>query len=510
LAAQVLGQRIAEILIRIHYSAVMKPWDPPNRDWYDGSGTNAYFEVFLGGNNPTFRPRVERVKKEYADGGIQVPDIISHKPDRKEYYEIKPDSAWGKDAGKAKLDNLKRFYSENGLPYKPGKEYGQFIPRDGEAIDEKVGGGVFKQIVKRFHEHLEKVMGELKNDCLPTIKLRWKLHQHGLITYRIGVAIPQAAKCTGLEHKAFKKFFLAAFMMAVDSSLWPEVTSRLTTIKKLDLPRELEPMRPFCEAQLREGLARGRTIPEDYVIVAEHDVKEYLRNRFFPGPYNTFGIHGLVQVTTSKLSKDEIVIIALLGLAILAAGLAEVGSGGTATPVVVGALGVAEQAAGAAAATGTLAATEGTIAATGGATTPVVVNALRMVSLSRIGGAGAAANDLGKAAAAVIAVYGTATLTAKEAHAASPPAGSNRLAGTSLETKARVPVFAPDRISTIQVYPRGGVASMPSSPGFGDKVEITQLLATFEGQLRKNPPVYYVGQVTVEMPDWPEDAETEI
>jgi hypothetical protein len=45
-ASQIFGP-LAERVIRAHYESVMNPGTAPNNWWFDGSGTNAYFEVFL-------------------------------------------------------------------------------------------------------------------------------------------------------------------------------------------------------------------------------------------------------------------------------------------------------------------------------------------------------------------------------------------------------------------------------------------------------------------------------
>ena len=58
-----------------------------------------------------------------ALGGIKRPDILTHKSDRKEYYEIKPASPDGINAGIDKLLDIQAFMQVYKLPYQLGMVY---------------------------------------------------------------------------------------------------------------------------------------------------------------------------------------------------------------------------------------------------------------------------------------------------------------------------------------------------------------------------------------------------
>jgi hypothetical protein len=518
LAAQIVGTRLAEIAIRNHYAQVMLPWDPPNRDWFDGSGTNAYFEIFLGGNNPSFRPHVDQVKKEFANGGIQLPDIISHKPDRKEYYEIKPDSSFGVADGQAKLLNLSEFYKKFKLPYDPGVQYKSKIPTGGIEINGTIFGGVFKAIFDRFQQHLVTFMGEqLRTNCNPTIRLRWKLLQDGLITYRLGVTL----SCQEMDIKAVKKYILAAFLMAVDPALWPEVAQAITQIIRIEIPLELQTFRPIMERQIRMALVSPRAAPQDYLILAEHALYIHLRDKYVTGP----GAQRMKDVTDwatikqvpgghiAAVPADKAVNLywrateaaLVLDYLALAGILAFTGAALTAATAVVETVPQGLSAAGGAglgsAGGGGLLATEG--AAASPVSAPVVANGIRTAVLQYVGNWGGVATtdvtaveEVSKAAG-FIGFFGSASLRINEARAGTTPA------------------FAPNQISTLRALPAAWFRSTGRFT-FGDLVQPNVSMGAagpaFSPAFNRTPAsqeLFYVGGVTVDTPPWKEDGDTE-
>lgn len=93
---------------------------------FDVRGLNAQlFIAFLAANNPAIitPDKVTRLATESRRKGFQIPDVMAHKPQRKEFYEIKPDSDVSKRKGVSKLNNLERFFAREGLPYQRGLSY---------------------------------------------------------------------------------------------------------------------------------------------------------------------------------------------------------------------------------------------------------------------------------------------------------------------------------------------------------------------------------------------------
>ena len=131
----VFGDDIAEFRIEKDYCDRMKCSPFPNfvEDFFDVRGLNKQiFIAFLASHNPKINnpATIERLSKQSEMKGFQIPDILAHKPNRKEFYEIKPNSDASIPKGIRKLLNLGAFFGIEGLPYVPGTSYPGSLPRE--------------------------------------------------------------------------------------------------------------------------------------------------------------------------------------------------------------------------------------------------------------------------------------------------------------------------------------------------------------------------------------------
>jgi hypothetical protein len=501
--AAVLG-RIAHAVIEAHYRSVMGPIRRHYEDFFDGDGKNAYFE-FLGANNPHFRPRVPEAKEE---AGLQFPDIISHKPDRKEYYEIKRDSDRGKSDGQLKLDNLQTFYTapENNLPYVRGEKYGPKIPKNGlDTLDSVVNKAIASNILDAFIENLSGVMSErVRTLCKPRIFFRWKLFQHGLIIYRLGARVD----CQELQDDPIvMKWILLAFAGAADPKLWPLLVRTQTHIANIDFPAELRTIWPMMLKQITETLAAPRLTAQGYLLLAERDLFDFLRNRYIFAPGHLWhqlvldsltinrvpGAH-IAAVPADKavnlyyrgtyvaLSIDCLAFSVILGGAGVAVGLAE-----TTVPlqITLDTTLPLQMGMGTAGATGIGVEAGSGVLTVEGAGVPAVSETVVAQNFQAAAMQNAAAAQSTAATMFILAYFGTATVGIKDAQA-----------GTQ-------PVFAADKLSTLRAFPIGFVKSQGPF-GLGARVEVLSTVVS-------PPPsrdLYYIGSFTLDTPPWKEDAET--
>jgi hypothetical protein len=118
--ASALGS-IVEVPIMTHYCAEVG-CAPFSADYFDTLNSPAIYIAFLAAHNPHLTPLdvVELAVAATALGGVFRPDILTHKPPRLEYEEIKPDSVVGRAAGRAKQAGLAVLFARFSLPYVPG------------------------------------------------------------------------------------------------------------------------------------------------------------------------------------------------------------------------------------------------------------------------------------------------------------------------------------------------------------------------------------------------------
>ena len=112
--------RIVEAPIMMHYCAETACASFAT-DYFDTDSAASYI-AFLAAHNPHLTP-LEIVQLAIAAtvlGGVFRPDILTHRPPRLEYEEIKPDSASGRAAGRAKQAGLAVLFARFSLPYAPG------------------------------------------------------------------------------------------------------------------------------------------------------------------------------------------------------------------------------------------------------------------------------------------------------------------------------------------------------------------------------------------------------
>lgn len=131
----------------------------------DSIGVRRYTD-FLHEKNPDLSRNSDSILKK------AVPDILIHSNKLKEFYEIKPDSADGRSAGREKLRDLIDIYSNPrcNLPYQEGRK---FIPPDhielGVAIIEVDGFAFPVKIALGLRKSGALILYEL---CIGT---NWKL-----------------------------------------------------------------------------------------------------------------------------------------------------------------------------------------------------------------------------------------------------------------------------------------------------------------------------------------------
>jgi hypothetical protein len=93
-------------------------------DYFDNPIAYSYVS-FLLDHNPHLQadPKTQSAFLLDTLKGVKRPDILTHKSDRKEYYEIKPCSVNGINAGVEKLHEIQGFMEVYRLPYEMGVVY---------------------------------------------------------------------------------------------------------------------------------------------------------------------------------------------------------------------------------------------------------------------------------------------------------------------------------------------------------------------------------------------------
>ncbi|WP_239616350.1 hypothetical protein [Cohnella mopanensis] len=126
------GEKIAEVPIIIDYlketgvltlSDIVKDLDQLGQifidDWWDKLNKEKYVDMLIKRHN-----QLANKKDQLMKDNFQWPDISTNKRNRKEYYEIKPNSPTGLYAGQKKMKNIKEMYDRYRLSfYRPGVTY---------------------------------------------------------------------------------------------------------------------------------------------------------------------------------------------------------------------------------------------------------------------------------------------------------------------------------------------------------------------------------------------------
>ena len=113
---------VAETLIEANYCSIMG-CNVFATDYFDNPIPASYI-AFLVANNPHLNS-ASTIAALALIGitGLNRPDILTHKPPRLEYYEIKPRSAAGIAEGITKLLTIQAFMASYSLPYAFGTAY---------------------------------------------------------------------------------------------------------------------------------------------------------------------------------------------------------------------------------------------------------------------------------------------------------------------------------------------------------------------------------------------------
>lgn len=112
---------LAERLIEFDYCDTMNC--TATTEYIDNYNPTAYL-LFMQAHNPTLTSPPGSVALALASAtGIARPDIMTDRPGRKEYYEIKPFSPTGVSDGMGKLVEIIAFMKTLSLPYAPGTAY---------------------------------------------------------------------------------------------------------------------------------------------------------------------------------------------------------------------------------------------------------------------------------------------------------------------------------------------------------------------------------------------------
>jgi hypothetical protein len=112
---------VAEEVITVDYCAHMG-CAPFATDYFDNPLVASYI-AFLAAHNSKLTPKDIVVLAILSTIDLNRPDILTHKPARHEFEEIKPNSATGRAAGRLKVGTLIAFYGLWSLPYTPGVVY---------------------------------------------------------------------------------------------------------------------------------------------------------------------------------------------------------------------------------------------------------------------------------------------------------------------------------------------------------------------------------------------------
>jgi hypothetical protein len=112
---------IAEEVITLDYCTKLG-CAPFVTDYFDNPVTASYI-AFLAAKNPHLTAVDIATLAVLSQIELNRPDILTHKPVRQEFEEIKPNSVSGRAAGGRKVGNLIGFYGIWSLPYTPGIRY---------------------------------------------------------------------------------------------------------------------------------------------------------------------------------------------------------------------------------------------------------------------------------------------------------------------------------------------------------------------------------------------------
>lgn len=112
--------RIAEVPIVMDYCRATGGCALMVSDYIDTDASS--YIAFLAANNPhlTTQDILQLAIAATVTGGLSRPDVITHKPPRFEFEEVKPDSVSGRMAGRLKLTSLATLFARFSLPYLPG------------------------------------------------------------------------------------------------------------------------------------------------------------------------------------------------------------------------------------------------------------------------------------------------------------------------------------------------------------------------------------------------------
>ncbi len=113
---------IAEMAVTMDYCAHMG-CAPFATDYFDSPVGPAPYIAFLAAHNPHLTTRDIITLAVLSQIELNRPDILTHKPGRQEFEEIKPNSISGRAAGRLKVGTLIGFYGIWSLPYTPGIAY---------------------------------------------------------------------------------------------------------------------------------------------------------------------------------------------------------------------------------------------------------------------------------------------------------------------------------------------------------------------------------------------------
>jgi Domain of unknown function (DUF4157) len=107
---------VAELLIEAEYCKQMRC---DQNDYFDNSVDSKPYTRFLEAHNPHLSTDQILTIRNTLD--LNRPDILTHKSQRVEYYEIKPKGQISE--GARKLGQLEAFYEDNSMPYRRGSAY---------------------------------------------------------------------------------------------------------------------------------------------------------------------------------------------------------------------------------------------------------------------------------------------------------------------------------------------------------------------------------------------------
>ncbi|SBT39149.1 hypothetical protein [Micromonospora auratinigra] len=304
----IFGLDIAEKVIFEHYVVVTNQAAflqavLDERDWPDHGGKRTYCEMLARHNKHVTVEQLMAERMKWPDivthDGVSAPPVAAlinslilnpGRPGgprpalprgRYEFYEIKPDSDTGLEAGKEKLADIGRVYRKYRLPYRPGDYYPPYRP---EVKIPLPVNRVFVMLCGTL----------LARHGITAIRLALKVRRErrGLLLYKICVEMDsEDRRELRTLTKALAKHIMAVYVYCLAPERFKDLQRELgdTSFEGDAVPRirctfdAIDPLRPFQAGIAEAMFQRGLALPgEQWLLVC--DEAAYRQLVPLPGP----------------------------------------------------------------------------------------------------------------------------------------------------------------------------------------------------------------------------------